>query len=696
MVTRAASKREAEFLAKPIDGKPDLDEQSIIPPVVKKQKRAAKKTASASTQVATNSKVIPKSELNKELVAEPLLPGGENNALLSANVPESPNKGAQDKPGGTNGTNGTVLKTPAKRAPRKRKINVVNDEPVKGGWDELPHNLGPATGKATENSPLTITPPDSVPLKKKARTSRAKKAVSSVASVGDEKVAAPDLQVKREESLENTGQENAPNKPKGRRRALKKKAGDTKVLIETKTTVIEPNESTNGVKPEDVEDKKVALKRKRKAAATTKTETPVKRVKRAKQLEVDSPNNADVEDQKPKKPRARRAAKKVDTSQGGQDGVDKLIEGDEILQKATKPKKHKYGLTPGVTPYPDFVMPTAEACLEVKNLLSGLHGEVEPPEAIPPPSLEVTGCGEVPCVLDALIRTRLSAATTTTNSGYAFAGLVSKFGILEEGIGKGSVNWNKVRQAGIKDIEDAIKRGGLARTKSKDIKGILDMVHEENIARREAFVKEKNGGEKADVVGGESLTQGLKDLEIAAADKEILSLQYIHGLNKDEAMDEFTKYPGIGVKTASCVILFSLRRPSFAVDTHVHRFLRWLKWIPDKANEIKAFSHCEVRIPHEYKYSLHQLFIRHGRKCGRCMASTSETSEAWKEIDCPIDHLVERTGLRKILKPPPKIKKKKNAGDEDSDSELSELDEALFDGYEGNETETTPEVEEEK
>jgi endonuclease III len=620
MVTRAAAKREAEFLGQEIDEEPVLVEQSIVSPV-------------------------------------------------------------------------------AKRNPRKRKANAVNGatingEVVKGGWDELPHNLGTvaAADNTAESPSLPITPPDSVP-RKKARTSRAKKNAQDVVAIKDEKTATPDLEIKQEESLGSTGQEGAQNKPKAaRRRAPKKKSEETKALVETKTAVIEQNELTNGVKPEDAEDNKVAPKRKRKAAAT-KTGPPAKRVKL---LEVDSANDADVEDQKSKRTRAQRVAKKVDTSQAVQDQVDKLIEGNEILKKAKKLKKHKYGLTPGVTPYQDFLMPTPEACLEVKNLLSGLHGVVEQPKAVPPPSLEVTGCGEVPSVLDALIRTRLSAATTSTNSSYAFAGLVSKFGILKEGIGKGSVNWNKVREADVKEVEAAIKRGGLGKSKSIDIKKILDMVHDENMARREAFLKEKESGEKANVVGGESFKQGQKDMEIAVADKEILSLQYMHGLTPDEAMEEFIKYPGIGVKTASCVILFCLRRPSFAVDTHIYRLCRWLKWIPEKATRDSAFSHCEVRIPNEYKYSLHQLFIRHGRTCGRCRASTSETSEAWKETVCPIDHLVERTGLRKILKPAGKMKKKKNTSEEDIDSELSELDEAIFDGHAWNETETTPGVGEEK
>ncbi|KFY25338.1 hypothetical protein V491_01797 [Pseudogymnoascus sp. VKM F-3775] len=693
MVTRAAAKRKAEFLAEAFNEKPVLEEKPIVSFVPEKPERAfKKKTSLVPTQGPADSKVISKSEFSKVVMAR-LLSRSENNAL-STNVLVPLNKRAQDK---AKGVKGTITKTPTKRGSRKRKADpadgtTVNGEIIKGGWDELPHNLGPAGDNKAESPILPIIPPDSIP-RKEVRTSRAKKTINNIVATKDQNVAAPDLEARQEEFPGTTDQGNSQNKPKGgRKRDPKRTAKDAEALIEIKATDIEQNELTNDAKPEEVEDKKVAPKRKRKAP-TIKKITPEKR---AKLLGAVGTNGAGTKDQKPKKAQSARVAKKVDTSQDVLDEVNKLIEGDGILKKITKPKKNKYGLTPGRTPYPGFAMPTPEACLEVKNLLSGLHGDVEPPKAIPPPSLEVTGCGEVPSVLDALIRTRLSAATTSKNSAYAFGGLVSKFGILEDGIGKGSVDWNKVREADVEDVEAAIMRGGLAPTKSKDIKAILDMVHEENIARREAFVKEKETGGKVDVVGSESLGQGLKDLEIASADNEILSLQYMHSLTPDEAMEEFTKYPGIGVKTASCVILFCLRRPSFAVDTHVHRLCRWLKWIPEKANENKAFSHCEVRIPNEYKYSLHQLFIRHGRTCGRCRASTSETSEAWKETVCPIDHLVERTGLRKTLKPAAKMRKKKSGDEEDSDSDFTDLDEALFYGYAGNNIEMARKANEEK
>ncbi|RHZ73343.1 hypothetical protein CDV55_108024 [Aspergillus turcosus] len=322
--------------------------------------------------------------------------------------------------------------------------------------------------------------------------------------------------------------------------------------------------------------------------------------------------------------------------------VDKTTEGLPQQIKTSK-KKNPYGLTPGATPFPEWARPTPEECEDVNRLLSSVHGEVTPPTKIPEPSLTVTGCGEVPSVLDALIRTLLSGATTGRNSALAFGGLVQRFGILEEGIGKGSVNWDAVRQAPLKDVFEAIKRGGLADVKSKKIKAILDMVYQENQARKDILVKEQSNG-PSDLT---AKTEGEKQYEIACADQNFLSLNHLHTLSTEDAMTELVKYPGIGPKTAACVILFCLQRPCFAVDTHIFRICKWLGWVPpDKVTEVTAFSHLEVRVPDHLKYSLHQLLIRHGKTCPRCRAITGQASAGWEE-GCVIDHLVARTGKRK-------------------------------------------------
>ncbi|KAF4946091.1 hypothetical protein FGADI_11447 [Fusarium gaditjirri] len=317
-----------------------------------------------------------------------------------------------------------------------------------------------------------------------------------------------------------------------------------------------------------------------------------------------------------------------------------------VRKMVKKTKDNPYGLTPGMTPFPEWNAPSAEECEEVYRRLAEVHGEAKAPEKIPAPSLEVSGCGEVPSVLDALIRTRLSANTSNRNSSAAFRGLVTTFGTVDKGIGKGSVDWNKVRVAPLPTIVESIKTGGLAQVKGKDIKAILELVHEENTKRREAFMQEKKGGKLCGITGADNKTQGQKDLEILKTDQDILSLDHIHGMAPDEAMQTLTKFPGIGVKTASCVILFCLQQPSFAVDTHVHRISGWLKWIPLKATRDQTFSHLEVRIPNHLKYGLHKLFVLHGRSCIRCRANTSEGSEEWNKSKCPLDGLMERTGKR--------------------------------------------------
>lgn len=269
----------------------------------------------------------------------------------------------------------------------------------------------------------------------------------------------------------------------------------------------------------------------------------------------------------------------------------------------------------------------------------------------------------------------LSGATTGKNSALAFSGLVERFGILEEGIGKGSVNWDAVRQAPLKDVFNAIKSGGLADIKSKNLKAILDMVHNENQERRDILVKSdaddadsKSKNEKRPS-GLINKSEGAKQYEIACADQNIVSLNHLHSLDTEQVMVELVKYPGIGPKTAACVILFCLQRPCFAVDTHIFRICKWLGWVPsDKATEVTAFSHLEVRIPDHLKYSLHQLFIRHGKSCPRCRAITGQSSAGWED-GCVIDHLVTRTGERKegVSKPQNKKSGRRGRTEENSD-----------------------------
>jgi endonuclease III len=375
----------------------------------------------------------------------------------------------------------------------------------------------------------------------------------------------------------------------------------------------------------------------------------------------DLPLKDEVDSSTPPK-KATKPKKTTKTSKAKKEEVDDIVAKATSTTEASpmknaKAKNNGYGLTPGHTPYPNWPHPTAEECHEVTRILSKLHGKVEAPKTIPLPSLDVSGCGEVPSVLDALIRTRLSAATSGTNSSRAFAGLVAKFGILKSGIGKGSVDWNAVRLADTKEVFEAIKSGGLADVKSKDIKKILQMVWEENQERRKALQSSTS-----QAAGESTEPTSEKEQEVEKAAQDVVSLDHLHLLSTDDAFTHLTRYPGIGPKTASCVLLFCLQRPSFAVDTHVFRLCKWLNWVPPAGDPAglapnakgpftgptrnSTYAHCEVRVPDELKYPLHQLLIRHGKSCPRCRAITGEGSAGWDE-GCVIEHLVKRDGVRK-------------------------------------------------
>ncbi|KAI1352636.1 DNA glycosylase [Xylaria sp. FL0043] len=366
------------------------------------------------------------------------------------------------------------------------------------------------------------------------------------------------------------------------------------------------------------------------------------------------------------------------------DALDNGIQPEKIKRIPRKTKENPYGLMPGSSPFPDWQAPSAAQCEEVYRLLADRHGEVKQPATIPAPSLEVAGCGEVPSVLDALLRTLLSGAVTFDGADNMMKAIVKRYGVVDDELAKGSINWNMVRLSTLEELEDTIRIGGLANRKSTAIKGILDMVYQDNVDRRQAYLAEKATGIPADIYGASEKSQSQKELEILKTEREILSLDHLHGLSVDEAMKQFTKFPGIGVKTAACVILFCLQRPCFAVDTHVHRFSRWLGWAPAKADENDTFCHLEVRCPDHLKYGLHQLFIHHGKQCGRCKMSTVEGTKDWDEIICPLEHLLVRgKRMTKVQKKSPK-KTKTNDTEADSlqggsESELSEVDEAIFD-----------------
>lgn len=187
--------------------------------------------------------------------------------------------------------------------------------------------------------------------------------------------------------------------------------------------------------------------------------------------------------------------------------------------------------------------------------------------------------------LGGLIGTILSQHTSDTNSGRAYNQLVATF-----------PTWEDVRDAPTDKIVEAIKCGGLANIKSVRIQNVLHTL---------TVQQEEQGGAK-------TLGVYLYD-ELARRTTE-------------EAWLYLRELPGVGPKTAACVLMFHLDRPAFPIDTHVWRTTRRLGLIGPKVSADQAHSIFTKITPPEWVYPLHVNLIQHGRqichsqrpKCAQC------------------------------------------------------------------------------
>ncbi|KAI1750400.1 DNA glycosylase [Xylaria castorea] len=225
------------------------------------------------------------------------------------------------------------------------------------------------------------------------------------------------------------------------------------------------------------------------------------------------------------------------------------------------------------SPYPDFARPRPEECKLAHEILASLHGERKRPGGDVKAPASRAGCGDSASVLDALVRTILSQNTSDANSSRAKLAMDHAYG--------GSDAWAAIAAGGQAKLAKTIESGGLAVVKSKVILSILEQTRD----RYGAY-----------------------------------SLDHLFGASDEDAMREMLAFKGVGPKTASCVLLFCLRRASFAVDTHVHRITGLLGWRPPGATRDQAHAHLDARIPDEDKYGLHVLIVRHGKDCAECRA----------------------------------------------------------------------------
>jgi endonuclease-3 len=82
-------------------------------------------------------------------------------------------------------------------------------------------------------------------------------------------------------------------------------------------------------------------------------------------------------------------------------------------------------------------------------------------------------------------------------------------------------------------------------------------------------------------------------------------------------MAYLTALPGVGPKTAACVLCFSFDRPVLPADTHVHRIALRMRIVPPKATALAAQERLTQAVPPEATYATHMRLIAHGREVCR-------------------------------------------------------------------------------
>ncbi len=159
--------------------------------------------------------------------------------------------------------------------------------------------------------------------------------------------------------------------------------------------------------------------------------------------------------------------------------------------------------------------------------------------------------------------TILSQNTSDTNRDRAFAAMRERY-----------PTWERLARTTSAALANTIRVGGLANTKAPRILAVL-----REIRRRDGS----------------------------------LDLGWMRDAPDGEIVEYLTSLPGVGRKTAACVLAFSLGRPAIPVDTHVHRVATRLRLLPPRTSADRAHDILDAATPPGLRVPLHVGLIRHGR-----------------------------------------------------------------------------------
>lgn len=184
-----------------------------------------------------------------------------------------------------------------------------------------------------------------------------------------------------------------------------------------------------------------------------------------------------------------------------------------------------------------------------------------------------------------LILTVLSQSTNDRNRDVAYLALRERF-----------PSWEAVRDAPVDELEEAIRPGGISRIKSARIKSILTRISDTSPV-------------------GE------------------LSLGWLTDEPVEDAQRYLTSLPGVGRKTAACVILFALGMRDVPVDTHVARVGTRLALFRDGAPFEELHDTMLAITPPGEELELHLNLLRHGRRT--CYARRPDCPHCALQRMCP-------------------------------------------------------------
>jgi endonuclease-3 len=112
-------------------------------------------------------------------------------------------------------------------------------------------------------------------------------------------------------------------------------------------------------------------------------------------------------------------------------------------------------------------------------------------------------------------------------------------------------------------------------------------------------------------------------------------LSSLRRMSNEQVIEELTHLDGVGLKTASCVLLFSLGRDVFPVDTHVHRLCGRLNLAPGCTTPEKTFRFMQHVYPKGRGYSFHTNLIRFGRRVCRTNNPRCDICPLYRECTFP-------------------------------------------------------------